>query len=214
MDFFMKRIQGILIFFCAAGLVCSPARASAIFTTFSIQPASLNASPGDAGDAFDVVLTDNGPASISVQSFSFEVSVSNPSITLTGVDFSTAADAYIFTGDSFDFINSFPLNTSSGQTLDASDATNDGSGITLTAGQSLALGRVLFNVAAGIAPGAYSVSFTGGADFNNLSNPAGGSIPVSQLTGGTITISTVPEPATALLLGSALGLLGFLRRRR
>jgi hypothetical protein len=208
----MKRSPGILVSVCAAGLVCAPAHASTIRALFSILPATVYANPGDVGDAFDVILTDGGPGSISVQSFSFEVSVTDPAITLTGANFSTTPDSYIFAGDSFDIDTSSALNTDSGQTLDASDLTNDGLGITLTSGESLALGQVLFNVAGNAAPGPLAVSFTGGTNFNNLSNPSGGNIPILSLTGDTIDVA--PEPASAFLLGGALCLLGVLRLRR
>jgi hypothetical protein len=200
-----KYILRILITGCAAALLCSPAQAG---TIYSISPANVFANPGDVGDSFDVLLTNSGTSDISIAAFSFEVSVTNPDITLTGADFSTGANPYIFATDSFDAINGFTLNTTSpGQTLDAGDVTNDGAGITLAPGQSLALGDVLFNVANGTASGSYTVSFSGGADFNNLSGPAGNAINVDSFSSGTIFISsvaTVPEPVSALPLAGAL----------
>jgi hypothetical protein len=122
-------------------------------------------------------LTNNGPSSISVQSFSFEVSVTDTDITLTGARFSTGAYAYIFTGNSFDVINGFTLNTlGPGLLMNGSDGTNDGSGVSLTSGQSLALGEVLFNGSPTAAVGLFAVSLAGGASENNLSNPAGAHI--------------------------------------
>jgi PEP-CTERM motif-containing protein len=161
------------------------------------------------------VLTNNGPSSISVAGFFFEVSVTDPDITLTGADFSTGAFTYIFAGDSFDQSNSLPLNFTSGQTLDGSDSTNDGAGITLTSGESLALGRVLFNISPTAATGPFTVSFTGGTDSNNLSNPAGGPVSVDNFTSGTITItsSTVPEPASLFLVLGGMAALVVRRRR-
>jgi len=213
----MRRILGILVASCAAVLICSPARAT---TTFSIQPVTVNANPDDVGDTFDVVLTNNGPDPISVAAFEFEVSVTDPDITLTGADFSPSVHPYIFAGDSFDEVNSLPLNTDSGQTLDGSDSTNDLMGITLTSGESLALGEVLFSVADPATPGPFTVSFTGSpavSDSNNLTDPSFNPINVDDFSGGTIDISGVstPEPSSFLLmLAGAATLAGWTLRRR
>jgi PEP-CTERM motif len=200
----MKRTLGIFTAVCAAILFGSVARAS---TTYSIQPPTVAASPGDVGDAFDVVLTNNGPSSILVQSFAFEVSVTDADVTLTGADFSTGAFTYIFAGNSFDQNNFLPLNTTSGQTLDGSDGTSDGAGITLTSGQSLALGRVLFDISPTAATGPFTVSFTGTpavGDSNNLTGPGPSFTPINvdSFSSGTITItsSSVPEPSSLWLV--------------
>ena len=197
---------------CTAYLACSPARAG---TVFSIQPSTMAAAPGDVGDSFDVVLTNNGPGRITVGGFSFEVSVTDPNITFTGADFSTAALPYIFAGDSFDEDNSLPLNYDFGQTLDATD-TYDVilSGVTLTSGESLALGEVQFDVAYGAATGPVTLSFTGGAGANSLSDALGNFISVDSLNNGEVTLeaqSSTSEPASWLLLGGGLAALGLLR---
>lgn len=182
----------------------------------------LSKSAGDVGDAFDVLLTNNGSVDLSVAGFAFEVTVADTDVTLTNADFSTTAAAYIFAGDSFDQINSFTLNTiggidSTAQTLEASDVTNDSAGVTLAPGQSLALGEVLFNVANGATPGSFGLSFTGSssvADSNNLAGPSFDAIAVDNFYGGTIMIGSVPEPGTALPLTGALLLGIFIIRYR
>jgi hypothetical protein len=209
----MKRILGILIASCAAAFTCSPAGA----TTFSIQPSAVSASPGSSGNAFDVVLTNNGPGSITVGIFAFEVSVTDADVNLTGADFSTGATAYIFAGHSFDQDNSLPLNLpSSGQTLDASDSYDiSGSGVTLTSGESLALGEVLYSVSPTAVAGPVTVSFTGTpsvSDGNNLSDPSFNAINVDTFTSGTITITT-PEPSSIFLTLAGMAALAALRRR-
>jgi len=110
------------------------------------------------------------------------------------------------------------LNTSGpGQTLDGSDVTNDGAGITLTSGQSLALGRVLFDISPTAATGPFTVSFTGTpavTDANSLSDPAGAPVSVDSFTSGTITItsSSVPEPSSLLLVLGGMAALVVRRR--
>jgi hypothetical protein len=219
-----KYTLGIIIAGCAAGLLCSPARADVIF---SIDPVTVSASPGDVGDAFDVVLTNSSNASsnISIAAFFFEVTVADADITLTGADYSTGAIPYIFAGDSFDEINALGLSfagiDTTPQTLQAGDVTNDVTNVVLTPGESLALGEVLFNVAPGATPGPFTVSFTGStgvANLNDLSDASGDTINVDTFDSGTIQVSgtsTVPEPATTPFLAGAL-LIGvlFIRKRR
>jgi hypothetical protein len=215
----MKHALGIFMTIWAAGLFCTPARAS---TLFSIDLVTLSANPGDVGDAFDVVLTNAGPSSITVASFDFEVSVTDPDITLTGADFSTVADPYIFAGDSVDEDLSLPLNFTSGSTLDANDTYDiANAGVTLASGESLALGEVLFDVADPATPGPFTISFTGGlGEFgnNNLSDAYSNAINVDYATSGAITVNplvTTPEPSAALPLAGVL-LIGafFIKRRR
>jgi hypothetical protein len=228
----MERAVGILVAICALGLI--PARAS---TMYSISPATISASPGDAGDSFDVVLTNNGPGSISVAAFAFEVTVADPDVTLIGATYSTALP-YIFPADdSFDQINatlieslcscSYPLSSTNidttNQTLVASDVTNDGAGFTITSGESIGLAHVLFDVAFGSALGPVDLSFTGHAsgvvaDSNNMSDPSANLISVDDYSGGTISISSssIPEPSSlSLTLAGMVALMAavFLSRR-
>src|SRR5271156_4067212 len=205
----MNSKLGIRIAVSAACLLC-PAWAAPPYTpTFSIAPSAISANAGDVGDSFDVVLTNDATSTenISIAAFAFEISVINPDITLTGADFNTGAIPYIFPlSDSFVALNPpFTLNIDSGQTLDASDLTNDGAGITIAPGQSVALGDILFDVASGAAPGLFPVSFTGVpsggvvVDSNNLSDPNGIAVNVETFSGGTISIggTSVPEPNAA-----------------
>lgn len=218
-----KRKIGMLFVSCAAALICAPAYADVTFAAFSIEPVTQNVLQGGTG-SFDLVVTDDGPGSISVQSSAFEISVGT-GVTITGADFSTGATyPYIFTGDSFAIINGIPLysNPLPAQTLTGGDGTNDGAGITLTPGESLGLADVLFSVSPSAALGPVAISFIGTptvADSNNLSDPNGTAIPVATFTGGTIDIvsasSSTPEPSSILLtLAGAGALAGWARRKR
>jgi hypothetical protein len=217
----MQRAFGIIIAICAVTSIGRVAHAS---TTYSIDPASISAQSGDVGDAFDVIFTNNGPNTVSVAAFSFEVSVADPDITLTGASFSTTASPYIFAGDSFDQDNSETLNFTnlvgySPQILDGSDVTNDATGISVGPGDSADLGEVQFDVASPAQTGSFAVTFTGEvsnvANANNLATPEGDGISVDSFSGGTITVGSVPEPSSLLLgsLGMAALIAGPLGRK-
>lgn len=192
----MKHTSVILTAACLAGVFCSQVQAS---TILSFQPSPVLAMPGDTGDAFNVLLTNTGPSSIFVQSFSFEVTVASADITFTGADFSTTP-GYIFAGDSFDQINGFPLNLpiTNPQVLDASDLTNDFAGVTIGSNQSFSLGRVLFNVSPTAAFGPIALSFTGGSNSNSLADPTGAPINIDTLSDTDLNVT--PEPSSFLLM--------------
>jgi hypothetical protein len=157
-----KHRLGVLFAGCAAVFMSTPAHAT---TTFSIQPAGLISAPSGTG-AFDVVLTNNGPSSISVAAFSFEITA-GAGVTLTSADFATGVNSYIFAGDSFDIDNSATLYTNllPAQNVVADDHTEDGAGITLASGESLALGDVLFSVSPTTSAGPVSLSLLGRPEF-------------------------------------------------
>jgi hypothetical protein len=214
----MNRFVAAFVTIVAVGLIESSANAT---TTYSIDPAAISAHPGDVGDSFDVLFTNNGPDPLSVAAFSFEVSVADTDITLTSAQYSTVAMPYIFAGDSLFQINSLPLNFVnvdgySPQILDAADVTNDGAGVTVAPGQSADLGTVLFDVADPAQTGQFAVTFTGEvsdvANANNLATPTGDGISVDSFTGATISVSPVPEPASLGLL--AAGAVALLSRRK
>ena len=206
--------------FFVAFFTISPARAD---TTYSISPSTIFANAGDVGDSFDVVFTNNGPSSLTVAAFAFEISVSSPDVTMTGADFNTGAIPYILPlSDSFDAQLPTPINIDSGQVLDGSDVVwNPFTSVTVDSGQSVALADVLFNVANDAAPGPVSITFTGVpsggivADSNNLADANANLITVDNYSAGTIMISSataVPEPSAAVFLG-AIVLIAALSRK-
>jgi hypothetical protein len=193
----------------AAMLICSPAKGDMIF---SIQPATVFGAQGDAADAFEVVLTNTGASAVTVGGFSFEVTVTDPDLSLNSAGFTTTVDPYIFAGHSFDVNNSFTLNLNSGLTLDATDSYDpSGSGMALGSLQSLSLGQVLFSVSPTATLGAFAVTFTGGA-ANSLSDALGNNINIDTLTPGTIDI--VPEPSSLALTITAVAVLTAAFRKR
>ncbi len=188
----------ILVAFAAVLLYPAPARAAAIL---SIQ--SVIASSPSAGNAFDVVLTNTGPSSITLGAFSFELTTADANITFTSATTGTILFAYVFSGHS---LFGPTISTSApGQTIDASDNFDTPiMGAAIGAGISVGLGRVFFDVAPGDSAGAKAVNFTA-FPGTTLSDNLGGNITFNS-SPGTITVvsSAVPEPSTLML-----ALLGF-----
>ncbi len=162
-----------------------------------------------------MLLTNSGPSSISVGSFSFGILTAYPIINFTDANTSTAVP-YVLTGDSL--FGPDLTGLVSGQSLTTSDvALHPLSGDTLASSDTVGLGHILFNVAANAAPGQYAINLAA-YPTTSLSDPAGGAISTTTLTGGQITItgvSSVPEPSSMLLLLSVAPMvLVRLRKRR
>jgi hypothetical protein len=206
----VSKLKHILSFTIAAAvlMVASPATAAVILTA-----GSTPALPGDTGDTLDIVLSNTGPSSIVVNSFNFEITVSNVAITFTDATTGTVAAPYIFSGHSLfgpDIATSGP-----GQLLDASDLFDTpASGATVGAGVTVGLGHVFFNVS-NAASGSYTVSFNPGSAATSLSDPNGGPITIDQFNNGTITIpgASVPEPSAAIPVLAGLAWICSRRRR-
>jgi MYXO-CTERM domain-containing protein len=73
---------------------------------------------------------------------------------------------------------------------------------------------VQFDVADKAAPGNFTVSFTGGGDYNYLSDASSDLSYPDISSPATITISSTPEPASWLLLAGGLAALGSTRWHR
>jgi hypothetical protein len=198
---------GMLLLFAAV-----PAQADLILNVQSVTAAA-----GSTNNALDVTLTNNGPSAVTIGGASFGLMVSSTNITFTSATTGTTLAPYIFDGQSA--FGPTISTTPPGQTLEASDVfAVFGSGTTVGAGMTVGLGRVLFNVAPGTAPGPYPVTvqpfaFTGLIDPSGLNN-----IPITTLNGGNITVigatAPVPEPSTLLLAGLGWPAAWLLRRRR
>ena len=190
----------------AAFLLFSPA-ARADDLVLRLEPA-ITAGAGSTGNTFDVLLTNVDAAPAALGAFAFGIATSDTDISFTSADTSTTAP-YVFAGDSFVDINGFTLYTSAlpGQTLEASDLSNSGSGAIIGAGATVGLGRIMFDVAAGATPGGFAVTFEG-FPTTSFADPNGNNLDFTSLA-GTITITNsaaVPEPSIATLLICALAL--------
>lgn len=198
-------------------LVSMPAHAGLIVT---ITPVSVAA--GSAG-VFDVTLQNTGGAE-TIGSFSIGLSVaSNSGITFNGGNESTTL-SYIYTGNSFDIINSFPYTTvppPSGLDLEGSDLANNGIGPSIATGSTVGLGHILFATTSNANLGEIAVtilSTCNSADScTSLADNTGAALAFTASSGDiTITAGTeVPEPSTwslALLFLVPLCLLAAKRR--
>lgn len=172
-----------------------------------ITAQSVSAATPSTGNVFDVVLQNTGPDPINVSAFDFEISTTDTDITFTSASTSTTA-TYIFSGHS---LFGPTINTSSGQTLEASDLYDViASGANVASGATVGLGRVSFDVATGATPGPFAVTLTPDPG-TSLSDADGDSIAINSLVSGQITIqgNAVPEPGglalfPMLLIGCAL----------
>ncbi len=162
-------------------------------------------------NALDVVLSNTGTLAISIASFSFEISTIDTDVTFTDATTGTMIQTYVFNGDSF-ADNVFgshltPPGFLPGQTISGQDGPFLGTGTTLAAGASLGLGHILFGISPAATPGPFTVLFTGGTDFNNLTDTNFANIPIDQFNPATLTITATPEPGTLALFLGAAGLL-------
>ena len=149
---------------------------------------SVSANAGSTGNSFEVYLTNTGSSSVDVAAFSFEISTTSSNINLTGATTSTT-DAYIFGADS---LFGPEIDTSTGQTLDASDVFATPSGSTsIGSGSTFGLGEISFDVGPGASPGNYTVSFTP-YPSTSLSDPNGNDLTFSSAD-GTLTVNGAPN---------------------
>lgn len=183
-----------------------PAHAGMVLSISSVTDA-----PGTNGDSFDVTIQNTGTSAQNIAAFDLGLSVTGSIILFTGANESTA-DVYLFNGDSFDIINAIPFASippPNGQSVQASDLSNSGTGTNIAAGATLGLGHIIFNVAAGAGPGPITVTLASTcaspSSCTDLSNSGGDAVAFS-VNSGTITISgtSVPEPASGVLAGLAL----------
>lgn len=189
-----------------------PAHADGII----IRISSVSVVAGTNGAAFDVNIQNIG-SSQNIAGFSLGLSVGDSHITFTGGDESTSL-TYLFSGDSFDAINSFPYTTTpppNGQTVEASDLSNSGLG-TNEGTTTLGLGHIFFNIAADTPPEVINVTLVPNCSNSNsctsLSDSSFASVPFTVVNGTITVTSSVPEPSTVLLALFGLPVVALRRR--
>lgn len=198
----------IAMWSCAALSLFFAAPASASIL-FSMQPAI--ASAGSSNVTFDVLISNDGPTSVTVGGFAFEILVGSADITFTGASDGTTTAPYIFAGNS-----SFAplLGTSPpGQTMDVSDNVfTPFSGTVLAAGSTFGLGLISFDVSPAAINQILAVTFN--QSNSSLASDTGDPITIDTFLAGSITITDVPEPATVGLVGLTLAGCAALRYRK
>lgn len=185
------------LLFAAISLLSRPVQADTVVGAVPVTVAA-----GSVDNQFDVFLTNDGPGSITVAGFTFEISVANPFISFTDATTSTVLP-YIFDANST--FGPDLTGAVTGQSLATSDLyTIPLAGATIGAGATVGLGHVSFDVLAGATPGTFPVIFFA-FPATSLSDPNAFDIPIGALTSGSIAISgetPVPEPSmSALMLG-------------
>ncbi len=192
----------VLVLFLAAEIFL-PMTARADNLELTLQFASTTVSAGGTG-SFDVILTDEGGGSgVTIAGFDFELQSSSSDLVLTDANTSTSAAPYIFSTQSL-FGPDITIQTT--PELIADDIAGSG-GTTLTAGDTIALGEVLFDVSATAPTEMVNIQFDiGPSDVTDLSDPNENNVPISSATGGTVDIigTKVPEPSTLMMLLSVI----------
>jgi hypothetical protein len=197
----------------AFALAGSPtARADLIVTVHS-----ATADAGSVNNVLEVTLTNTGPAAATIGGFSFGVMTPpGAGVAFTEANISTTTP-YLFAGHSL----VVPvIHMTTGPSLQAADVFDIvDSGATLAPGQTVGLGRLLFDVAPGAGPGEVPVLLQSFAT-TSLSTPLGVDLPINALNQGRITIrssadTVIPEPTSLMLVAlmSPVGALLVWRRR-
>jgi hypothetical protein len=212
-ELFIRNKVGLFLI-AGAGVLLWPAAARG--TVLSIQPSAPAVQAGQVGAALEILLTNTGAASITVAGFSFQIATTDADILFTDANASTVAAAYIFGGGDSFFGPDLAPGFVPADSLNALDLSFSGTGTVLNPGATVSLGRVLFDVANNASAGPFTMTFSGGATFNNLSDALGNNIAIDSLNDAQITtlVSSVPEPGTPLLLVGSMALLWFGRRFR
>lgn len=200
-----RAALALTIVAASMSFACPTAKADLIVM---VQSVTVNA--GSTDNPLDVVLRNTGPSDVIVEGFSFGISTANPGIHFTSATTATGLAPYIFGADSY---YGPEIDTSNAASLTASDQDSTFAGVTVTAGSTVGLGHVLFDVDASVPPGVTPVPLDSFA--TSLSDPAGGNIPIDSLVDGAITVApaagAVPEPSTLLL--ASLGVLLLMGKR-
>jgi hypothetical protein len=204
----------LLVIAGVSGFCLAPAQADDFQIT--LLPTTNNITAGSSG-SFEVLITDEiGGTGVTIGGFNFALQSTSTDVTFTDAN-DSAVTSYIFSGNSFDDVfTSGNLTVQTSPELIATDfALAPGSGTTMTGGETLALGEVLFDVS----PTAPTETVDIGFDLSNtnLSDRDANNIPIASVTGASINIfggsTSMPEPSFFLILvGVTLLFLPILRR--
>jgi hypothetical protein len=203
----------------AAILGASTAEASII-----ISATSVSGFLHPFGLQFEVDLNNTGPTAQNIASFSVGISVADPNFTFPAGGPYYGNWPYIFYSDSFDLqaiqINPAIVPSPAGQSIEFTDRSNSGLGVSIDAGSTVTLGVIYVTVAPTATAGSFTTTIAPDCPAANsctsLWDSAGNSVPFS-LTNGTITLVEPvfgPEPSTVLLVLLAVPAMAVWKRTR
>lgn len=193
-------------------LLSSPSRADLVLTA-----PNLSATQGSSG-SFDLVITDTDPvgsAPLKIAGFGIEFEVSGAGVQFTDTTTGTAPP-YLYVGNSFDDINGFTMDATvvpyPKSHLIVSDLANDVPLFQIVnPGDTFGVTHVSFSVDGGATPGLRNLTFDRVNLITTFSDPNGVLIPVTSID-GSIAVSAVPEPTSALLALTVAPLIMWRRR--
>lgn len=162
---------------------------------------------GSSSNSLDVTMTNTGASPVTIGGFSFEITAASSDVTFSDVQTSTVSVPYIFAGNSLFGPDILLSVSNNGQTISASDNFATAyEGTTLTAGETLGLGNVLFALSPSTPNAPISISFTA-YPTSSLSDPSGNNITVGFAGSSQIGPTSTPElpPAALVVTGLLLG---------
>jgi hypothetical protein len=203
-------LLGLGLSLCIGAVLPAPTRADSVALSLEGLP-TTSITAGSTGN-FDVVLTNTGSSEITVGGFNFELVVPAASgVIFTDANTSTTGP-YIFAGNSL--FGPDLTGTVSTTDLIVSDVVAlPGSGTDLGAGDSIDIGNLSFGVSSSAPTETVNIGF---GSSNDVSDNNGNSIPITEASGGILSITgtnAVPEPSSVALLLCGLLALWLIRQR-
>lgn len=207
-----RQVSLLVVALSTVGAVPAAVRAE-----FIVSAETVTVAPGSTGFV-QILLMNAFATSETLSSFSVDMALGGTGVQFTGVDDQTNP-AYVFDGFGTGTLT-FDTFPNAGFILSDVSLNADGF-VTLSAGQTVGLGRIAFEVDNNAAQGLRPITFTRGPTtlFTDAANNVYADSDVSLQSGGINvqgSASAVPEPTTATLLviGSGCGLFVAWRKKQ
>lgn len=207
-----RQVSLLVIALSTIGTIPATSRAE-----FIVSAETVTAAPGNTGFV-QILLTNAFATSETLSSFSVDIALGGTGGQFTGVDDQTSL-AYVFDGFGTGTLT-FDTFPNAGFILSDISLNTDGF-VTLSAGQTVGLGRIAYEVDSNAAEGLRPITFITGPTtlFTDAANNVYADSDISLHSGG-ITVqgsaSAVPEPSAVVLfvIGSGCGLFFAWRKRQ